>query len=63
LGRTTASLQAVSGEAANEATQVLSTLSQQPGQVGAVLGSAGAAEAIVRATLANAEVEVFGSNK
>ena len=49
--------------AASEAVQILSTLSQQGGDVKAVLGSAGAAEAIVRASLVNEDVGYFKSHK
>ena len=56
-------LQAVDGVAGNEAIDILSMLSQQGGQVGAVLGSAGAAEAIVRATLADADLGMFDTHK
>lgn len=56
-------LQAVHTSAASEAVQILSTLSQQGGDVGAVLGSAGAAEAIVRATLINEDIGHFKSHK
>jgi len=53
----------VHGSAASEAVQILSTLSQQGVDVGAVLGSAGAAEGIVRATLVNEDVGHFKSHK
>jgi len=53
----------VDGSAASEAVQILSALSQQGGDVGAVLGSAGAAEAIVRASLVNEDVAYFKSHK
>ncbi|KAL0039266.1 hypothetical protein WJX79_000777 [Trebouxia sp. C0005] len=56
-------VQAVHTSAASEAVQILSTLSQQGGDVGAVLGSAGAAEAIVRATLINEDIGHFKSHK
>ena len=56
-------LQAVDGAAGKEAIQIVSTLSQQGGQVGAELGSAGAAEAIVRATLAQPDIEAFQTHK
>lgn len=55
--------QAVDGAAGKEAIQIISTLSQQGGQVGAELGSAGAAEAIVRATLAQPDIEAFQTHK
>ena len=51
------------GSAASEAVQILSTLSQQGADVGAVLGSAGAAEAIVRVTLVNEDIGCFKSHK
>ena len=51
------------GSAASESVQIMSILSQQGGDVGAVLGSAGAAEAIVRASLVNEDVGHFKSHK
>ena len=51
------------GSAASEAVQILSTLSQQRGDVRAVLGSAGAVEAIVRAALVNEDVGHFKTHK
>ncbi|DBA85814.1 TPA: hypothetical protein ACH3X1_005366 [Trebouxia sp. C0004] len=56
-------VQAVHSSAASEAVQILSTLSQHGGVLAAVLGSAGAAEAIVRATLINEDVGHFESHK
>ncbi len=49
--------------AASEAVQILSTVSQQGGHLGAVLGSAGAAETIVKATLVDVDVGYFKSHK
>ncbi len=51
------------GSAASEAVQILSTLSQQGGDVGPALVSAGAAEAIVRAALVNEDVGHLKSHK
>ena len=56
-------LQAVSGSAAVDAIQILSALKQPGTQVGAVLGSAGAAGAIVKTMLASEGPGAFDSHK
>lgn len=55
--------QTTSGAAAAESIQVLTVLSQQGGRVGGLLGSAGAAEAIVTTALARSDLTVFGTPK
>ena len=56
-------MQAVLGVAAAGAIQTLSVLSQQAPGAGALLGSAGAAEAIVAAALSQADLDLFDSPK
>ena len=56
-------VQAVSGEAAGEAIQILSMMSQQGSGVGGVLGAAGASEAIVAAALTRTDITAFKTTK
>ena len=56
-------VQAVSGEAASEAIQILSMMSQQGLGVGGVLGAARASEAVVAAALARRDIAAFKTTK
>lgn len=56
-------MQAVSSVGAAGAIQILSVLSQHAAGSGALLGSAGAAEAIVAAALSKPDLDLFDTPK